>query len=67
MELAQIINMKEHIKPTLSEIKKVLYKEKPIAHKIFTGNIHFQYYADTSIGKVYFEVPIADMGRNSIW
>lgn len=48
----------------ITEIKKALYKEKPAAHKIFTGNIAYQYYAELADGtKVYFEVPVSDMGE----
>ena len=47
----------------INEIKKALYKEKPTAFKVFTGNIAYQYYAELQDGnKIYFEVPVSDMG-----
>ena len=48
-----------------NEIKKVLYKEKPLAKKYAQPeNKSFYYKVDTSIGEVRFNVPISEMGDN---
>ncbi len=51
---------------SLDEIKKILYKEKPIAKQYnwglyMEGAIHY-YRTDTSIGRFYFNVPRNEMG-----
>lgn len=47
---------------TNTEIKKELYKQKPNAvfMHILKGNAH--YTADLDQKKIYFEVPVSDMG-----
>ena len=49
----------------LNEIKKVLYKEKPIAVR-YGESLFFKTYLYTtqsSLGKIKFSVPISDMGE----
>ncbi len=47
-----------------NKIKKALYKEKPTAVKIAQPkNERFLYEAETSLGKVRFDVPINEMGE----
>jgi len=47
----------------LTEIKKALYKEKPIANCIHKGNYHFKYRCRLEDNtKINFSVPVADMG-----
>lgn len=52
----------------LNEIKKVLYKEKPIAKSLKTVGIFdsetYIYYALTSLGLIEFKVPLSEMGEN---
>jgi len=54
----------------VNQIKKVLYKEKPIAEAIrsvaytATGEQGQEYKADTSLGKVRFVVPFSDKPLN---
>ena len=46
----------------LNEIKKALYKEKPIAKRVFFP-MQLKYYdAKTSIGEIRFIIPIEDFG-----
>lgn len=45
-----------------NEIKKALYKEKPIAIKIAIDGYEQHYTAKTSLGEVLFRVPVSDMG-----
>ncbi len=51
---------------TLTEIKKVLYKEKPIAKQIaiYRDGSSKDYEADTSLGKILFHVPFIEQ-RNA--
>lgn len=50
---------------TRNEIKKVLYKEKPIAVKYAQPqNKSFAYKTQTSLGEILFDVPISDMGES---
>ena len=54
---------------TENEIKKVLYKEKPIARRYgieTSKDEHFYYETRTSIGNINFKVPIIDM-QNKIF
>lgn len=45
-------------------IKKLLYKEKPIATKQNDStDDHYNYTAMCSLGRVYFIVPVEDMGN----
>lgn len=46
-----------------SEIKKTLYKEKPIAQLYHFGKEVYKYRAATSLGIVHFEIPIKEMGE----
>ncbi|GEM_PF-2766202 len=49
-----------------NEIKKALYKEKPVAKVIFgevyNGELYHYYEAETSIGTATFKIPNSDMG-----
>jgi len=47
----------------LNEIKKVLYKEKPVARQVamMRDGGSRKYQADTSLGTINFYVPVADM------
>lgn len=42
------------------EIKKVLYKEKPMAEKLYGEDNNDIYVCDTSIGRVLFCIPITE-------
>lgn len=46
-----------------NEIKKALYKEKPVAMLKFMQGTNYVYEAILSDYKVYFSVPISDMGE----
>lgn len=47
----------------MNEIKKVLYKEKPIA-KFKMIRMEFAYYVtETSLGEIKFVIPVGDMGE----
>lgn len=46
----------------LTEKKKILYKEKPLARKIFADNEHFIYHTETTAGAFGFKVPVSEMG-----
>lgn len=49
---------------TLNEIKKSLYKQKPIAHKLHTGPFNYEYYCILdNKERVYFSVPMTEMGQ----
>lgn len=48
---------------TLNEKKKLLYKEKPAANKIYADNEFFAYWAETSAGAIHFKVPVKEMGE----
>lgn len=50
---------KEHMN---TEIKKLLYKQKPTAHFMYVRKGHAYYYADLEDRKVHFKVPVSDMG-----
>ena len=47
---------------TTTEIKKELYKQKPDAHLRYIRKGVAYYYSDLIESRVYFEVPISDMG-----
>lgn len=48
-----------------NEIKKVLYKEKPIAYMIINTPDVATYIANTSIGAIHFKIPKSDaIGAN---
>lgn len=47
---------------TNTEIKKNLYREKPNAHFKYIRKGIAYYYADLSEQRVYFEIPVNDMG-----
>ncbi len=47
---------------TITEIKKALYKQKPNAHIQFVRKGVVYYYTDLEERRVYFEVPVDDMG-----
>lgn len=47
----------------LTEKKKILYKERPTARKIFADNDHFIYHTETTAGTIGFKVPVAEMGE----
>ena len=43
----------------ITEIKKILYKKKPVATRILTtGGHHVYHISDLDIGDVYFNVPL---------
>lgn len=55
-----------------NDIKKALYKEKPIAHQIHQNELYMKVYnmpetkaysARTSLGVHFFDVPISEMGE----
>jgi len=46
----------------LEEIKKVLYKEKPLADKLYNEDNFEIYGCDTSLGRVIFRIPISESG-----
>jgi len=49
----------------LNEIKKALYKEKPLAKVITETNEHKGYVCGLENGAtVYFHVPLSEMGEN---
>lgn len=41
----------------LTEIKKALYKEKPVAEKLYNEDNNVIYGCDTSLGRVLFSIP----------
>lgn len=45
----------------LNIIKKALYKEKPIAKLVNSGNHFYKYIVQTSLGEVEFHVPLLDL------
>lgn len=45
----------------LTEIKKVLYKEKPVAIVAGKGDTYYKYKTFCSLGIIEFRVPISDM------
>lgn len=45
-----------------NEIKKILYKEKPIANRIAKVDGGYIYSTETSIGEVKFIIPYKEMG-----
>lgn len=53
-----------------NQIKKILYKEKPIAKRVIpkgaggSAEISYIYETETSIGKVRFNIPIIDSPVN---
>lgn len=52
----------------INEIKKALYKKKPLAHRFFTGKFQHQYRCiittnDDREFQVKFTVPVSDMGE----
>lgn len=47
----------------LNEIKKVLYKEKPIAEKLYGEDNNDIYGCDTSLGRVLFCIPITESSQ----
>lgn len=47
---------------TETEIKKILLKEKPEARLSYIRKGHALYYADTKEKRIYFNVPVNDMG-----
>lgn len=49
---------------TKNDIKKALYKEKPWAGITVNTNLDYSYCYSSkcSLGIIYFEVPVADMG-----
>lgn len=46
-----------------TEIKKALYKQKPEAKIMYVRKGSAFYYADTKEQRVYFEIPVSDMGE----
>lgn len=46
-----------------NELKKALYREKPLAKLSNSNKELFTYIAETSIGNVTFKVPTNDMGE----
>lgn len=55
--------LKKKLKNKMNEIKKILYKEKPIA-KFKMIRMEFAYYVtETSLGEVKFVIPVSDMGE----
>lgn len=50
-----------------TEIKKALYKERPIAHRQYYPDDKYYYYyqATTSTGEIDFRVPINEMGEKT--
>lgn len=47
----------------LTEKKKILYKERPTARKIFADSDFFIYHTETTAGAIGFKVPIVEMGE----
>lgn len=48
---------------TLNEIKKLLYKQKPIAHRLHSTLEKFEYFCKLDDGtRIYFSVPVPEMG-----
>lgn len=47
---------------TLTEKKKILYKERPVARKIHSDTNYFTYWTETSTCAIHFKVPISEMG-----
>ena len=47
---------------TLTEIKKEILKQKPQARLSYIRKGSAYYYADLSEKRVYFEIPVSDMG-----
>ena len=52
----------------INQIKKELYKQKPLAHRFFMGKYQHQYRCFIDVGeikqfKIVFTVPISDMGE----
>ena len=45
-----------------NELKKALYREKPIAKLSDSNNELFTYVAKTTLGDITFKVPVNDMG-----
>lgn len=50
---------------TLNIVKKILYKENPYAwfYKVLKGNAYYK--CATSIGDIYFKIPVSDMGDSA--
>lgn len=52
-------------------VKKELYKQKPLAHRFFTGKFQYQYSAEIELiekcpkFKCVFTVPVSDMGETT--
>ena len=44
------------------EIKKALYREKPQAHFMYVRKESAYYQADLKERKVFFQIPVSDMG-----
>jgi hypothetical protein len=47
---------------TETEIKKILLKEKPEARFSYIRKGNALYYADTKSQRIYFNIPVDDMG-----
>lgn len=45
-----------------NEVRKVLYKEKPVAKFDYIRKGLSFYSAESSMGKLRFEIPVSDMG-----
>lgn len=47
----------------LNEIKKRLYKEKPVARFTYIKHGIAHYYTDLDESRIHFSIPISDMGE----
>lgn len=50
-------------KERLQVYRSVLLRERPIAKRLWAGITNYQYYTDTSIGTIFFEIKVSDMGE----
>lgn len=51
----------------INEVKKALYKQKPLAHRVAIGNYRWDYQCDVTVnGNPFtcnFSIPTSDMGK----
>lgn len=47
----------------INAYKKILYKEKPQAVQLTEGKTSWRYCAETSLGIIFFEIPVKEMGE----
>jgi hypothetical protein len=48
---------------TLTEIKKELYKQKPLAKFMYIRKGIAYYFTDLTQARIHFEIPVTDMGE----